>query len=129
MFDPSDPSDDPHFGGRPPVLDEEKRRKIIAMLANGSSRRVAANQAFEQLDALVREIRINPKKADVPYSPQLPEPKWPEWGYEKAEPPDEGSFATDPPNGLYDFDEDDSSQVFVVEAVQVVANPSSQTAA
>ena len=75
MFDPSDPADDPHFGGRPPVLDEEKRRKIIAMLANG------------------------------------------------------GGFATDPPNGLFDFDEDQSSQVFVVEAVQIVADPSSQTAA
>jgi hypothetical protein len=129
MFDPSDPSDDPHSGGRPPVLDEEKRRKIIAMLANGSSRRVAANQAFEQLDALVREIRIDPKKADVPYSPQLPEPKWPEWGYEKAPHANGGSFATDPPNGLYDFDEDQSSQVFVVEAVQIVPNQPSQTAA
>jgi hypothetical protein len=225
IFDPSDPCDDPHFGGRPPVLDEEKRRKIIAMLANGSSRRVAANyvgcapstitrailrdgefaaavaqaeqnteidalrhirnaarnnrywraaawllerrnpqdfakrpphaftddqivqlflkvtssfiakmsdddfdQAFEQLDALVREIRIDPKKADVPYSSQLPAPKWPAWGYAKADPPDEGSFATDPPNSLSDFDEDESSQVYVVEAVQIVADPSSQTA-
>ncbi len=29
-------------GGRPPVLDETKRKTIIALLANGSSRRVAA---------------------------------------------------------------------------------------
>ncbi len=28
--------------GRPPVLDEAKRRRIIALLANGSSRRIAA---------------------------------------------------------------------------------------
>ena len=226
MFDPSDPSDDPNFGGRPPVLDEEKRRKIIAMLANGSSRRVVANyigcapstitrtilrdgefaaavaeaeqnteidalrhirnaarnnrywraaawllerrnpqdfakrpphaftddqivqlflqvnstfiakmsdddfdQSLEQLDAFTRELRINPKKADVPYSPQLPEPKWPEWGYEKADLANGGSFATDPPNGLCDFDEDESLQVYVVEAVQIAANPPSQTAA
>ena len=82
--------------------------------------------ALEQLDAFTREIRINPKKADVPHSPQLPEPKW---DYEKARHANGGSFATDPPNGLSDFDEDESSQVYVVEAVQIVANPSSQTAA
>ena len=29
-------------GGRPPTLDDNKRRQIIAILANGSSRRVAA---------------------------------------------------------------------------------------
>ncbi len=28
--------------GRPPVLDEDKRRTVIAMVANGSSRRMAA---------------------------------------------------------------------------------------
>ncbi|MCX5643832.1 MAG: hypothetical protein NTZ17_03970 [Phycisphaerae bacterium] len=84
------------------------------------------DQAFEQLDAFVREIRIDPKKADVPCLPQLPEPKW---DYEKAGHANGGSFATDHPNDLYDFDEDESSQVFVVEAVQIVANPSSQTAA
>jgi hypothetical protein len=84
------------------------------MFANGSSRRVAANQAFEQLDALVREIRINPKKADVPYLPQLPEPKW---DYENARHANGGSFATDHPNGLCDFDEEGSSQVYMVEAV------------
>ena len=29
--------------GRPPVLDEAKRKRIIALLANGSSRRIAAH--------------------------------------------------------------------------------------
>ena len=217
----SNPSDDSHLGGRPPVLDEEKRRKIIAVLANGSSRRVAANyvgcapstitrttlrdpefavavaeaeqnteidslrrvrnaarndrywraaawllerrnpqdfaqrpphsftdeqiaqlflqvtstfiakmsddnfnQALEQLDVYVREIRSDPKKADVPYSPQLPEPKW---DYEKAHHANGGSFATDHPNGLCDADEDEASQVYVAEAVQVVSNVPSQT--
>jgi len=107
-------------------LPEQQGGSLTSMFANGSSRRVAANQAFEQLDAFVREIRINPKKADVPYSPQLPEPIW---DYQKTDPAERGSFATDPPNDLYDFGEDQSSQVFVVEAVQIVANPSSQTAA
>ena len=72
------------------------------------------DQAFEQPDAFVREIRINPKKADVPYSPQLPEPKW---DYENARHANGGGFATDHPNGLCDFDEDESSQVYMVEAV------------
>ena len=49
--------------------------------------------------------------------------------YQKADHPNGGSFATDPPNELCDADEDESSQVYVVEAVQIVANPSSQTAA
>jgi hypothetical protein len=71
-------------------------------------------------------IRIDPKKADVPYSPQLPEPKW---DYEKARHANGGSFATNHPNDLSDFDEDESSQVYVVEAVQIAADPSSQTAA
>ncbi len=39
MTDAIEKQDD---GGRPPTLDENKRRKIIAVLANGSSRRVAA---------------------------------------------------------------------------------------
>jgi hypothetical protein len=38
MTDPSNNYD----AGRPPTLDEKKRRKILAILANGSSRRVAA---------------------------------------------------------------------------------------
>jgi len=38
----SEPRDDANPGGRPPVLDEHKRRTIVALLANGSSRRVAA---------------------------------------------------------------------------------------
>ena len=49
--------------------------------------------------------------------------------YQKADLPNGGSFAPDHPNGLCDADEDESSQVYVVEAVQIVANPSSQTAA
>ena len=41
MADPSDEREE-NRGGRPVCLDENKRRKIIALLANGSSRRVAA---------------------------------------------------------------------------------------
>jgi hypothetical protein len=38
----TDQTEKPNDGGRPPVLDDNKRRKIIAIIANGSSRRVAA---------------------------------------------------------------------------------------
>ena len=223
MFDPSDPSDDPHFGGRPPVLDEEKRRTIIAMLANGSSRRVAAGyagcahttltrtmlrdgefaaaviaaeknteidalrrirnasrndrywraaawllerrnpqdfaqrpphaftdqqivqlflkaaspfidkmseedvgQTLQRLDEMLGRIRFDPEEAKVPY---LPPPLPPVWVDQKADLAIGGSFAPDHPNDLCDADEDESSQVYVVEAVQIVPNPPSQTAA
>ena len=49
--------------------------------------------------------------------------------YQKADLANRGSFATDHPNGLCDTDEDQSSQVDVVEAVPIVANPPGKTAA
>ncbi len=36
------PAEKPNDIGRPPVLNDEKRRQVISLLANGSSRRVAA---------------------------------------------------------------------------------------
>ena len=48
--------------------------------------------------------------------------------FQKADSANRGSFATDHPNGLCDIDEDQSSQVYVVEAVQIVPNLPSQTA-
>jgi hypothetical protein len=223
MFGPSDPSDGPHFGGRPTVLDEEKRRKIIAMLANGSSRRMAAayagcahstlarticrdpqfaaavadaeknteiealhrirkasrnerywraaawllerrnpqdfaqrpphaftdqqlvqlflkaispfvetmsdddfDRALERLNRMFGRIRLDPQEADVPYSRPLPTPVW---NYQTAPLANGGSFAPDHPNDLCHSDEAESPQVYVVEAVQIVPHPPSETAA
>lgn len=46
MFEPLqkfDSTSESKSAGRPPVLDERKRRVVLTLLANGSSRRVAAN--------------------------------------------------------------------------------------
>ncbi len=56
----SDSLDAPNPGGRPPVLDEEKRRTVIAMLANGSSRRMAANYVGCFPMTLMRTILRDP---------------------------------------------------------------------
>ena len=47
-------------GGRPPILDETKRRKILALLANGSSRRVAARVAGCSHTTIARTARRDP---------------------------------------------------------------------
>ena len=63
LLDAADPA------GRPPVLDEHKRRTIIAMLANGSSRRMAANY-----------VAAPPPRWPAPCSatPSSPPPPWAE---------------------------------------------------
>ena len=48
--------------------------------------------------------------------------------YQKADPANRGSFATDHPNELYDADENQSSQVYVAKTVRIVPNPPGQTA-
>ena len=50
-------------GGRPPVLDEKKRRQIIALLANGSSRRVAAHVAGCATSTIARTAQRDPEFA------------------------------------------------------------------
>lgn len=47
-------------GGRPPILDETKRRKILALLANGSSRRVAARVAGCSHTTIARTAQRDP---------------------------------------------------------------------
>ncbi len=55
-----EPRDDANPGGRPPVLDEQKRRIIIALLANGSSRRMAAHYVRCSPATLVRTMDRDP---------------------------------------------------------------------
>jgi hypothetical protein len=43
--------------------------------------------------------------------------------FQNADSANRGSFATDHPNGLCDADEDESSQVYVANAVRIVPNP------
>ncbi len=50
-------------GGRPPALDETKRRKILALLANGSSRRVAARIAGCAHSTIARTAQRDPQFA------------------------------------------------------------------
>jgi hypothetical protein len=50
-------------GGRPPALDDEKRRQIIALLANGSSRRMAANYVGCAPNTIVRTMLRDPQFA------------------------------------------------------------------
>lgn len=50
-------------GGRPPILDENKRRKIIALLANGSSRRVAGRIAGCSHTTIERTAQRDPEFA------------------------------------------------------------------
>ena len=50
-------------GGRPPTLDETKRRKILALLANGSSRRVAARIAGCSHTTIARTAQRDPQFA------------------------------------------------------------------
>jgi len=50
-------------GGRPPVLDETKRRTIIALLANGSSRRMAAGYVGCAPSTLTRTAARDPEFA------------------------------------------------------------------
>ncbi len=47
-------------GGRPPALDEEKRRTIIALLANGSSSRMAAGYVGCSPATLMRTMDRDP---------------------------------------------------------------------
>jgi hypothetical protein len=209
-------------GGRPPALDQEKRRKIIALLAGGNSRRTAAgyvgcapntivrtmlrdpdfaaavnkaeqnteiealrrirnagrdhrywraaawllerrnpqdfahrppraytdqqiadlfltvaspfvakmpaddvHEALDRLNEIIRLSRIRPEEADKPYSP----PKRPiAWDYQKTNRPERGSFGSDPSNDLSDLDDDLSSQIYVVQAAQIVAIPPVESA-
>ncbi len=46
--------------GRPPVLDENKRRQVVAILANGSSRRVAAHVVGCSHSTIARTAQRNP---------------------------------------------------------------------
>ena len=49
--------------GRPPCLDETRRRKIIALLANGSSRRVAARVVGCSHSSIARTAQRDPEIA------------------------------------------------------------------
>ena len=61
-----DQAQQPNRGGRPPSLDEAKRRKIIALLANGSSRRVAARVVGCAHSTITRTAERDPEfAADV----------------------------------------------------------------
>jgi hypothetical protein len=53
----------PGSGGRPPALDETRRRKILALLANGSSRRVAARIAGCSHSTIARTAQRDPEFA------------------------------------------------------------------
>lgn len=52
-------------GGRPPVLDERKRRIVLALLANGSSQRVAARYVGCSPSTIANTIDRDPEFADV----------------------------------------------------------------
>jgi len=53
----------PNRGGRPESLDDAKRRKIIALLANGSSRRVAARVVGCAHSTITRTAQRDPEFA------------------------------------------------------------------
>ena len=57
------PTADKDPGGRPPTLDERKRRQIIAILANGSSRRVAARAVGCSTSTIQRTADRDPEFA------------------------------------------------------------------
>jgi len=56
-------ADHQRHGGRPPTLDDAKRRKILALLANGSSRRVAARVAGCSHSTIARTAMRDPEFA------------------------------------------------------------------
>ena len=57
------PADEPIPRGRPAILTAEKRRTILAMLANGSSRRIAAQYADCSPSTIYRAVERDPEFA------------------------------------------------------------------
>ena len=63
-------------GERPPILDDTKRRKILALLANGSSRRVAAASRAAPIPAPEPPVyltRDNDPPKPESFAPRTPE--------------------------------------------------------